>query len=164
MPLVSTEPTELELPDLKLVGTCTFADFFNGKTELFGETWERFVQQPIEFDLRVDPDQHFGLELYPPEFSQNRTWYYCACCAVKSLDVKYPSSMMARFIPAARYLRFTVSGPVSELAPAFRYVYDQWLPKSGVKLAGYYDLEYYDERFKGPCEADSLIDILLPLA
>jgi len=31
-------------------------------------------------------------------------------------------------------------------------------------LAGYYDMEAYDERFKGPCSPDSLMDILLPLA
>jgi predicted transcriptional regulator YdeE len=164
MPLVSEEPATCELPDLHLVGTCTYADFFNGKMDLFGETWERFIQHPIDFNLRTNADEHFGLGLYPPEFPQNKTWYYFACCAVKSADVVYPASMVARFIPASRYLKFTVAGAVTELAPAFRFIYDQWLPKSGVKLAGYYDLEYYDERFKGPCDASSQIDVLLPLA
>jgi predicted transcriptional regulator YdeE len=61
-------------------------------------------------------------------------------------------------------LKFTVDGPVTEVGTAFRFIYDQWLPKSGIKLAGYYDLEAYDERFTGPCNADSQMDILLPLA
>lgn len=165
MPLVSTEPTTCELPDLKLVGTCSFADFFsNGQVTLFGETWERLIQNPVDYELRVDPDQHFGLELYPPEFPKDRRWYYCACCEVKKFEAVYPSCIVARFIPAAKYLKFTVAGPVTEIGPAMRHIYDQWLPNAGVKLAGYYDLEYYDERFKGACDPDSMTDILLPLA
>jgi AraC family transcriptional regulator len=164
MPLVSNEPTTCDLPDLKLVGTCTFADFFNGKTDLFGETWERFIQNPIDLKLRVNANRHFGLELYPPQFSQDRKWYYFACCEVNSFEAVYPSNMVARFIPAAQYLKFSVAGTVLELAPAFRQIYDHWLPKAGVKLAGYYDFEFYDERFKGPCDENSVIDILLPLA
>jgi AraC family transcriptional regulator len=165
MPLVSHEPTTIELPDLRLVGTCSFADFFsNNQQTLFGETWERMLENPIDDELRAAPHRSFALELYPPTFPKDRRWYYCACVEVKSLDVRYPSCMVARFIPASRYLKFTVAGPVTEVGPAFRQIYDQWLPGAGVKLAGYYDMELYDERFEGPCNPDSLMDILLPLA
>lgn len=163
MPLVSTEPSEIELPELKLVGTCAFADFFDGQMSLFGETWERLLKHQIDDSLRAHPNRSFGLELYPPEFPQDRRWYYCACVEVKDLAMPYPPSMVARFIPAALYLKFTVAGPVAEVAQAFRHIYDIWLPASGVKLAGYYDLEFYDERFKGPEAVDSEMDILLPL-
>jgi AraC family transcriptional regulator len=165
MPLVSTEPTTCELPDLKLVGTCAFADFFaNDQRRLFGETWERLHAHPIDVALRAHPNRSFALELYPPEFPKDPRWYYFACEEVKDFDVVFPSCMVARFIPAARYLKFTVSGPVTEVGPAFRFLYEKWIPASGVKLAGYYDMEMYDERFNGPCAADSLMDILLPLA
>jgi AraC family transcriptional regulator len=165
MPLITTEPTEIELPDLKLVGTCTFCDFFsNNQQNLFGERWERFCHHPIPTEKRANPNRSFALELYPPEFPKDRRWYYMACVEVKDLADVYPSALMSRFIPAARYLKFTVGGPVTEVGPAFRKIYDEWLPKSTVKLAGYYDMEQYDERFKGPCEADSQMDILLPLA
>lgn len=165
MPLVSEDPTTCELPDLKLVGACTFADFFaNGQQTLFGETWERFVSQSIPEQLLSNPGRWFGLELYPPEFPTARSWYYCACAEVKDFEAVFPPSMVARFIPAASYLKFTVAGAVTELAPAFRFIYDRWLPSSGIQLARYYDLEFYDERFQGACNENSLIDILVPLA
>jgi predicted transcriptional regulator YdeE len=165
MPLVSEDPTTCELPDLKLVGTCTFAEFFaDGQQKLFGETWERFMQQQVPEELVAHPGRWFGLELYPPEFPKIRRWYYFACAEVKDFEAVYPPSMVARFIPASQYLKFTVAGPVTELAPAFHFIYHNWLPGSGIKLAKYYDLEFYDERFKGACDPASQIDILLPLA
>src|SRR5262245_15953473 len=129
MPLVSNEPTTFELPDLKLVGACTFADFFsNNQKYLFGETWERLCHHPIDNELRTHPNRSFALELYPPDFPKDRRWYYCACFEVKSFEARFPSNMVARFIPAAQYLKFTVAGPVTEVAPAFRQIYDHLLP------------------------------------
>jgi predicted transcriptional regulator YdeE len=164
MPLITTEPAEIALPDLKLVGACAFADFFDNQRHLFGETWERLFHHLVAEENRAHPHRSIALELYPPEFPKDPRWYYLACVEVKDLAAEYPSSLVSRFIPAARYLKFTVAGPVTDVGPAFRQIYDQWLPNAGVKLAGYYDLEYYDERFKGPCDAGSQMDILLPLA
>lgn len=164
MPLISTEPTELELPDLKLVGACSFADFLSNQHHLFGETWERYYADPVPEEHRAHPNRSFSLDLFPPEFPKDARWYYFAGVEVKDLEIRYPSSLVSRFIPAARYLRFTIAGPVTEIGPAHQYIYEQWLPNSGVKLAGYYDLEFYDERFTGPTNADSLMDLLLPVS
>jgi AraC family transcriptional regulator len=165
MPLISTEPTEIELPDLKLVGACTFCNFFaDSQKNLFADTWERSCHQPIPNEKRANPNRSFALELYPPDFQKDRRWYYMACVEVKDLNETYPSSFVSRFIPAARYLKFTVQGPVTEVGPAFRTIYDELLPNSGRKIARYYDLEHYDERFKGPCDDSSQMDILIPLA
>ena len=44
MALISIEPTTCKLPDLRLVGACSFANFFaGGQQVLFGETWERLA-------------------------------------------------------------------------------------------------------------------------
>lgn len=165
MPLLSTEPTTCELPDLLLAGTCSFANFFeNNQNSLFGDTWQRLMPHIESIPNRVHNERAFGLELYPPEFRQDRRWYYCACVEVDSVSVRLPSNLMCRFIPAAHYLQFSVQGPVTELAPAFRTIHDQWLTGTTIKLAGHYDLEFYGEEFKGPCDPNSIIHILLPLA
>ena len=165
MPLVSHEPSTVELPELKLVGTCAFADFFaNGQQTMFGEAWQRLHECKFADGVLANPTRAFGLELYPPSFPKDRRWYYGAFLEVKKFEAVYPSGMLYRYIPAASYLKFTVAGPVTEIAPAFRHIYDTWLPAAGVKLAGYYDMELYDERFKGPDSPDSQVDILLPLA
>lgn len=164
MPLVSTEPTKIELPDLKLVGTCSFTNFFeNSQQALFGETWQRLHSCDLG-DLLANPKRSFALELYPPAFPQDHRWYYMACVEVNSFEAVYPSNMVFRFIPAAEYLQFNVKGPVTEVGPAFRQIYDTLLPNLGAKLKGYYDMEMYDEGFKGPCDPESIMHILLPLA
>ena len=76
----------------------------------------------------------------------------------------FPPNLLCRYIPAARYARSQVSGDVTELAPAFRYIYDEWKPKTDWKLAGTYDLELYGEEFKSPCDPQSVTHLLLPLA
>ena len=39
----------------------------------------------------------------------------------------------------------------------------QVMPQSGLKLAGAYDFERYDARFLGPTNADSVMEIYLPV-
>ena len=46
----------------------------------------------------------------------------------------------------------------------FGYIYGQWLPKSGFRQAGPYDLERYDARFKGPDDDESVMEICVPIA
>jgi predicted transcriptional regulator YdeE len=164
MPLLSPEPTTIELPELLLAGACNFANFFeNNQWSLFGNAWERLMMHVSEVPNRAPGGRMFGLELYPPEFCEDKKWYYCACVEVTSLSVNLPPNLLCRFLPAAMYAKFSVQGNVTELAPAFRYIYDEWLPKSGVKLKGTYDLEMYDAEFKGPCDANSITHLLLPL-
>jgi predicted transcriptional regulator YdeE len=165
MTLISTEPTTCNLPDLKLVGACSFANFFeNNQQVLFGETWQRLHEVTLDKELLAKPTRSFALELYPPSFPKDHRWYYTACVEVKSFEKVYPSHLMFRFIPAAEYLKFAVKGPVTEVGPAFRQIYDTWLPSAGVKLKGYYDMEMYDEGFTDPCDPESIMHILLPLA
>lgn len=165
MPLISTEPTPDELPDLMLAGTCSYADYFaNDQMGLFGQTWERLMHHMHEVPNRVNAQRNFGMSMYPPEFPQDHRWYYCACVEVASLATRLPSNMLCRFVPAAKYLKFSVRGPVTDIAPAFRYVYEEWLPKANVTISGTYDLELYDVEFKDPCDPESVSHILLPLA
>ena len=164
MPLISLKPKSCELPDLRLVGVCSFANFFaDEQWPLIGDTWERFSNCQAVIENRSSPDRCFGLELYPSAFSKDRRWYYMACTEVTHLDQAFPSDTICRFIPASSYVRFTVSGPVTEIAPAFRYIYDKWLPSSGVRISAAYDLELYDSRFVDPCSEDSMVDLLLPV-
>lgn len=164
MPLISQQPDSCELPDLLLAGTCSFADFFaDGQWSTLGETWKRFFDCQQDIENRNNSDRSFGLELYPSTFSKDRHWYYMACTEVTSLEQPFPSSVISKFIPASKYVKFTVSGPVAEIAPAFRYIYDEWLPNSNVQISAGYDLELYDSRFCGPSSEESFVDLLLPV-
>jgi AraC family transcriptional regulator len=164
MPLISKEPSTCELPDLLLAGACSFANFFaNNQWSLLGETWDRLMKHVGEIPNRVHSERAYALELYPPEFCQDRRWYYCACVEVDSISTRLPTNLLCRYIPADRYAKFSVRGPVTELAPAFRYIYDEWMPNTTLKLACHYDLELYGEEFKGPCDPNSVTHLLLPL-
>jgi len=127
------------------------------------ETWHRLLAHQDKIRNTANTGRCFGLELYPPDFMKDKRWYYMACMEVTSLTIPLPFHLVTRFIPASRYVKFTVTGPVTEIGSAFRYVYDEWLPQSGVKVASPYDLELYDDRFKGPENEQSQTDILLPV-
>ncbi|MBE7463839.1 MAG: GyrI-like domain-containing protein [Planctomycetes bacterium] len=167
MPLLSNEPKRIELPDLRLVGACGFANFFEAEIgQQIGGVWDRFFSHFAQIEkLKKESSGLFGLELYPPGFpKQEPRWYYMACAEVETLDAPQPSAFVSRFIPASAYACFTHRGTLDGLPKAFRTLYDEWLPASGVKLRGTHDLERYDDRFKGPADPESEVDILLPLA
>lgn len=69
-------------------------------------------------------------------------------------------------VPKATYAVFTVNGNNSngEIAKAFRYIYDTWLPNSEYCLSDELcaDFEYYDERWD--CQTDSAqMDLYIPV-
>ncbi len=166
MPLVSTDPELTSLPALKLVGTVSFMNFFGDESSVrfFGETWERYHAELGRIQRRINPDRCFGLQLYPKNFPDDSRWYYGAVTEVETLDHPQESDFVSKYLPEAEYYKFTVRGPVTEIGLAFRKIYEEWLPKSGAKIAGTYDLECYDHRFTAPDSPDSETDILIPRA
>ncbi len=80
--------------------------------------------------------------------------------SIDNLDV----GLSAKLIPCNDYACFEYRGAISEkLGEYFQKIYHEWLPSSGYKMAAPYDLERYDERFLGPENEDSVMEMLLPV-
>jgi AraC family transcriptional regulator len=43
------------------------------------------------------------------------------------------------------------------------YIYGSWFPKSGYKVSGSPDIEWYDNRFLGPDNENSEVEIYIPI-
>ncbi|RLC58612.1 MAG: hypothetical protein DRH89_00625 [Candidatus Cloacimonadota bacterium] len=57
---------------------------------------------------------------------------------------------------------FTHEGSLDNLSETYKYIYEEWLPKSGYELADGDEVEWYDSRFKYD-SADSQMDIHIPI-
>lgn len=154
------EPIFKDIPEYKVVGLSTVLHISEvGQRipplwQLMGEEWKGIPNL-------VQPAQSFGLGFYPFDFNSTKTFCYMACYAVSSLDV-IPEIMCAKVIPAGKHAVFTHKGSIAHAHETFGYIYGEWLPKSGYRMRGEYDFEFYDHRFKGMAE-DSELDIYLPV-
>jgi AraC family transcriptional regulator len=154
------EPRFVEKGEWLLAGVACFGEPSGG---LFKRAWDRLGKRLCNIGNRVNEREAFGLELYGPEFHIERLWTYLAAVEVTSLE-GLPMDMVARKIPAATYAVFTVHGAIEAIGPAFRQIYDTWLPRSGYELRHPYDFELYDERFDIGAPDRSAMDIYIPVA
>lgn len=153
-------PKFITTPEYKVVGLSTVLHVSEiGQRipplwQLMGEEWKGIPNL-------ISPAQSFGLEFYPFEFKETKTFCYMACYAVSSLET-IPDFMCAKIIPAGKHAVFTHKGSIAAIDKTFSFIYSEWLPNSGHKMRAEYDFEFYDHRFKGIAE-DSELDIYLPV-
>lgn len=74
-----------------------------------------------------------------------------------------PENMQLKRLVSSRYAKFTHIGTASSLIETYRYVWGVWFPKSGFEIASQDDFECYTERFLGPDNPNSEIDIYFPI-
>jgi len=152
------QPRFVDLAELNLVGLPYYGNPAGGK---FTETWHRFFALESSIHNRVDPAVCYGVELYDKDFMPGKDWYYFV--AVQVSDPKeIPGLLFAKRFPACRYAVFPAVGGVPKISEVFGYIYNEWLPASGYKMAYPWDFEVYGEQFKGDAP-DSLVEIYIPI-
>lgn len=74
-----------------------------------------------------------------------------------------PLNCVAKQLPATNYAVFTLKG--NEITSDWQnQVYNKWLSKSGYESPYNYNIQYYDERFKGMDQIkESAIDVYIPV-
>lgn len=154
------EPKFIELPRILVAGVPYYGDPSDGQ---FAKMWEILNGMAGQIANQKIPVTHFGVESYTEEFQTKGKWFYLAGVEVTSLDV-IPIGAVAKIIPANTYAVFTHTGPLpGTLGETFHYAYHQWLPESGYTQAAAYDLERYDERFLGPTNPHSVMEVCIPV-
>lgn len=74
-----------------------------------------------------------------------------------------PNGMQMKKICSGKYAKFMHKGTVESLIYTYRYIWGVWFPQSGFQLADRDDFECYTERFLGPKNENSQIDIYFPI-
>ncbi len=83
----------------------------------------------------------FGVVTYPKDWVANGI-FYMAGVIPETVDLD-SHSLVTRIIPGGDYAVFKHAGSPENVALTREYAYQTWLPKSGRKLAGPLEIEYY---------------------
>lgn len=81
---------------------------------------------------------------------------------VNSYDV-IPNSFVSKTIKEGKYAIFTHTGSLDNLDKTYEYIWGTWFLSSKEELDIRDDFEVYDERFLGPSNVNSRIDIYIPI-
>lgn len=156
------EPQIVDSPALTFIGyDAVFRHALSEETnnfEIIPPLWHRFGGKGDAIPNRIEPDCTWGVivEDPPTQRSHSDELRYLAGAKVSS-ETEVPEGMVVRQLPASKYARFTLNGPINRIGKHCEVMYRQWLPASVWEHAGVADLERYDERFCAESE-DSVIE------
>ncbi|MWC29760.1 MerR family transcriptional regulator [Paenibacillus sp. MMS18-CY102] len=120
--------------------------------------WQRFIPREHEIEGKLQPAVSYGI----CEPGEQEEFTYVA--GYESHSERIPEGMAKVIVPAQRYAVFTHKGSVAQLGETYELIYSKWLPLHGLEPVKGYDFERYDERFIGPENVRSELDIYIPIA
>lgn len=156
---MQAQATIKSLGPLSIMGIQVISSPASGE---FGKTWGQLFARCDEITA-IGGRVSYGVQTYDDELMAKGVWRYTAGFEVAAgSDV--PEGMALLNYPASDYAVFEYKGAIGPaLGELFGYIYREWLPASDYELAGNWDFEHYDERFKGPEDADSVLEIYVPV-
>ncbi|MGZ4031605.1 MAG: AraC family transcriptional regulator [Tumebacillaceae bacterium] len=144
----------LEIPAMSIA--C--AEDMVKNNEQIPELWEQFNPRVGEIKNRTDLSTFYGVCIP----ADDAKFSYMAAVEVSSLE-EVPDGMIGYTIPAQQYAVFTHRGPVWTIQDTMQQIYGSWLPQTGYEFAKAPDLEVYGEKFMGPANADSEMEICVAI-
>ena len=157
---ITMEPRFTERDDITFVGLREAVDQVKGGDG--PSVWRRF--RPFVDKIKHRPDGNSSASLRSSTRTAAPMPTPPGSRVERTEDV--PEDLTTKTLKGGRFAVFThtLASPDigTELRRTFRYIYGTWLPKSGVELRAWYDLEYYDERFD-PEAMSGEIDIWVPV-
>lgn len=122
--------------------------------------WSRFNERFGEIDHFAGG--MYGLNLFGPDCVPGGPFDYMAAAGVSRAD-RVPEGMMAEMFPGGLYCVVTRQGVIDEIGAAFHYFWKEWLPQSGYESRSGVEFEYYDDRYRGNYDPESVMDIWFPI-
>jgi len=121
--------------------------------------WERFVANEPGIPHKVDAET--GYELHIEKEQDPKMHFTNVGVEVKDLS-PLPLEMFAKSVPGGIYAQFTHQFKDGGFGEAFRQAYE-WIGDSDYESAYPFDIQVYDERYTGPSDPESAIEILVPI-
>lgn len=161
---VTLQPRMVELEERMLVGTI-------GKTTLNNnrilDMWKSFSPRIPEIRDRKEGIRSYGICETEPDFDlcsfdkDTETRHFLGVEVSTFKDI--PEGMCSKVLRGGKYMVFTHKGKISALSLTYDYIWGTWVLCSGYEIDNRDDFEYYDERFLGPDEESSEMDIYIPV-
>lgn len=145
----------------RLIGMRQEMSFANNTTP---KLWQRFLPRRKEIIDAVGSEL-YSLQIYSPEFFRNfdpaKIFEKWALMEVSD-TANIPDEMEEFNLPGGTYAVFDYKGKASEAEPAFRYIFNEWLPASGYELDNRPHFEILGEKYKRD-HPDSEEEIWIPV-
>ncbi|MCZ8382279.1 GyrI-like domain-containing protein [Mycobacterium sp. CPCC 205372] len=123
------------------------------------------VHAPTPRDRACHGDELYSIEQYPPRFfdvfDPATSFVKWAAVAVSD-DVGAPPGMDQLLSPAGRYAVFLHRGPAADGPGTYRYIFGDWIPKSGHTVDDRPHLAVMGERYI-PDSPDSEEELWIPI-
>ncbi|WP_123040554.1 GyrI-like domain-containing protein [Cohnella candidum] len=124
---------------------------------------EQFMSRRSEIKNVINTREVFGVSTDPEDYNPDTDQFeFFIGVEVNSLT-EIPKDMVCKEIPSNEYVVFAFEGPAENAGRVHNYLYTEWLRKNEYQLSGLYNIEVYDERFKGPFSEESVTDIYFPI-
>lgn len=150
------EPQIVEKPEMRFVGLVGCgADV--SQLDISG-LWQRFNDHAGNIKNQVEGRAY---EVHIEEEVQPRMHFCLVGVEVQEFE-DIPIELFAKVLPACRYAVFTHRFKDGGYGFAFERAYG-WLKSSNYTSAHSYDIQCYDERFKGNENPESVLEIFLPI-
>ena len=146
------------IPDTSLVGVAhqgSYMQIDRAFEQLFGTLYARGQAQP---DMRM-----IGVYLDDPDLVAEDKLRSVACVNADS-SAPAAAPLERRAISGGEYAVLRHKGPYAEMHKAYKWLYAEWLPKSGRQLRDALMFEEYINNPREVAPAELLTDIHLPLA
>ena len=124
---------------------------------------EQFMSRKSEIKSVINAREVFGVSTDPEDYNPDTDLFEYFIGVEVSSIADIPKDMVYREVPSNEYVVFTFEGPAERAGQVHNYLYTNWLPNHEYQLAGLYNIEVYDERFKGPYAEESITDIYFPV-
>lgn len=133
---------------------------------LITELWGEFGPRIGEIKNRIG-SEHFEVckpleEGKKERFTEDSEFTEVASVKVSRVE-DLPEGMTSVTVPGGKYAVFTHKGKSMEIKNTYEYIWGKWIPSTDVEVDLRYDFELYDERFLGPENPDSEMEIYIPI-
>ncbi|MEM1486267.1 AraC family transcriptional regulator [Oscillospiraceae bacterium PP1C4] len=161
---VTIQPAIKQLEEVRLIG---IRDKTTLRKNRLLEIWKSFYARVDEIENKVETYRGYGVcEMDPDfdlnQFSENTETGHFIGTEVYSFD-NIPNGMEAKTLSSGKYAVFTHKGNVNTLHLTYDYIWGTWVLCSGFEIDQRDDFEFYDERFLGPDNILSELDIYIPI-
>ncbi len=161
---LSIKPLTVKIKEKKIIGMKTGTSLKNSR---IADLWTKFACRIGEIQNRTDKNNYYEFRIPEEDFDLNKfteDTEFFEFAGVEVSDFEYiPDEMLSQTIPGGDYAVFTHKGKTEDLFKIYEYIWGTWVPNSGFNVDLRYDFELYGERFKGPGNIDSEIDIHIPV-
>jgi DNA-binding transcriptional MerR regulator/predicted transcriptional regulator YdeE len=147
-------PTLVELPAFEVIGLSVLCEDPTPIPAL----WQEFRARWHEITSRSRPERAYGVGV---PVSSESFRYYASWGSEPGASL--PEGMERLLIPAQRYARVTHVGPVSTVVETYRQIWESLEPAWQLRPSFGPQFELHDERFKGPLDPASEVDIHIPV-